>query len=75
MRSISAFFLAACLVVALSDRSDAHVGAGTVPIFELSSADLPDLKDGSVIGAPPVVNLTAYAVQVDGDDIFVGPAL
>ncbi len=34
-----------------------------------------DLRDGSVIGAPPIVNLTAYAVQVDGDDIFVGPAL
>ena len=34
-----------------------------------------DLKDGTVIGAPPIVNLTAYAVEVKGDDIFVGPAL
>ena len=34
-----------------------------------------DLSDGSVIGAPPITDLTAYAVQVDGDDIYVGPAL
>lgn len=34
-----------------------------------------DLSDGSVLEAPPIVDLTAYAVQVDGDDIYVGPAL
>ncbi len=34
-----------------------------------------DLSDGSVIEAPPLVGLTAYAVRVDGDDIYVGPAL
>ena len=34
-----------------------------------------DLSDGTVIEAPPLVDLTAYAVQVEGGDIFVGPAL
>ena len=33
-----------------------------------------DLSDGTVIEAPPLVDLTAYVVQVEGDDIFVGPA-
>lgn len=34
-----------------------------------------DLSDGSVIEAPPIVDLTTYVVQVDGNDIFIGPAL
>ena len=79
MKRISAFLLAGCLVVALSDDTSAHVGATVYPIFELSTADLPDLQDGSledwedVLGEPSLTH-DDFGPRAVGDGAGIDPA-
>jgi hypothetical protein len=79
MKKSFVMMLAGLLVVALSGIAGAHIGTMIYPIYELSTADLPDLRDGTLQDWQDVLpgaslDQNAFAPLNVGDGAGINPA-